>query len=536
MSEKGIKSIKVEKSIQVSKKRKNYIPKLYRSYKNQIIAGDDHAEELIIEFEKILEQNDARLFLHKMRFFDFRRFSHFELNFDEYLTVIIGDNGVGKTSIVDGMAKIISWIPSTIEKEGKAAQRISLLDIKNDSARYAEVGADFVLERNNYYSSALKRAVLGAEEKQDSNLEEIRELADLYRITNSHFQINLPVFAYYSTIRSKSKVDSNLGVVVNANPSSRLYAYKDCLGGEGDISSFSKWFIFFAGEGVKPPSAENSLVTIDGSIGDEIKRLVESGLVAEDSPLWALYKNSVPELKNLALGNNQAEEYINIVKKALKAALPEVQDVFVDLKRAGFAIKIENREVSFNQLSDGQKSIFLIVADLSRRMIMLNPNRENPLDGKGIVIIDEIEMHLHPRWQQHIILKLRSIFPKIQFIITTHSPQVLSTVDKNSIRQIVLNSEGDPVVQPVTWQTKGVGSVDILAHIMSTSSSPEIEETAMLEEFYQKLSENSEDDERAQYLRNHLQSHFGNDHPVVIKLLADIKFNEIKRRISKENK
>jgi predicted ATP-binding protein involved in virulence len=80
---------------------------------------------------------------------------------------------------------------------------------------------------------------------------------------------------------------------------------------------------------------------------------------------------------------------------------------------------------NFNQLSQGEKSLIL-VGDIARRLAMMNPKLDNPLLGKGIILIDEIDMHLHPQWQRSIIQRLQTTFPNCQFILTTHSPLVIS--------------------------------------------------------------------------------------------------------------
>ena len=81
-----------------------------------------------------------------------------------------------------------------------------------------------------------------------------------------------------------------------------------------------------------------------------------------------------------------------------------------------------------DQLSDGERSLLAIVADLVRRLSLANPELADPLQGAGVVLVDEIELHLHPTWQRSVIEKLRTTFPNIQFIATTHSPFVIQSL------------------------------------------------------------------------------------------------------------
>ena len=101
---------------------------------------------------------------------------------------------------------------------------------------------------------------------------------------------------------------------------------------------------------------------------------------------------------------------------------------------AQFIFEKENKKLYFDMLSNGEKAIFYFVADIARRLAIANPNNLNAdKEGKGIVLIDEIDLHLHPSWQRKIIPALTKTFPNIQFFITTHSPQVLSNVRHENI-------------------------------------------------------------------------------------------------------
>lgn len=88
-----------------------------------------------------------------------------------------------------------------------------------------------------------------------------------------------------------------------------------------------------------------------------------------------------------------------------------------------------------------------MVADIAARMAEANPGKENPLSTSGIILIDEVDLHLHPQWQRTILKSLHSIFPNVQFIVTTHSPSViLGALD---ITQIIKSEEGKLLTQEV---------------------------------------------------------------------------------------
>lgn len=96
----------------------------------------------------------------------------------------------------------------------------------------------------------------------------------------------------------------------------------------------------------------------------------------------------------------------------------------------------EARLLTAGQLSSGFRTMLAVAMDLARRMAALNPHMENPTESPGVVLIDEIDLHLHPRWQQLVIKGLVEAFPNVQFIMSTHSPQVLTTLREENILKL----------------------------------------------------------------------------------------------------
>lgn len=124
------------------------------------------------------------------------------------------------------------------------------------------------------------------------------------------------------------------------------------------------------------------------------------------------------------------------------------------------AIK-HNTELSIAQLSEGEKCILAMTGDLARKLAIANPSRENPLEGEGIVLIDEVDLHLHPSWQGRIMPLLFRTFPNVQFIVTTHSPKVLSEItDEAQIFEIYQKDDGIVVTK------RGIMSGWDINHIM----------------------------------------------------------------------
>ncbi len=179
---------------------------------------------------------------------------------------------------------------------------------------------------------------------------------------------------------------------------------------------------------------------------------------------------------------------LNFIRKASNIFLTEFnENTFNNLKvfrekttietevngKSETTLMIDKNGVPFKlqQLSDGEKLILMTVCDIARKLILLNPKLDNPLQGEGVILIDEIELHLHPQWQRNVIPALQKTFPNIQFIITTHSPQVLSNIDKSEIRILK-----DWQVYEPSCETLGSDTNYILESIMETDKSPAEEE------------------------------------------------------------
>jgi predicted ATP-binding protein involved in virulence len=123
--------------------------------------------------------------------------------------------------------------------------------------------------------------------------------------------------------------------------------------------------------------------------------------------------------------NKQAEQATQALQRAIEAIetiLPGVQ--FKEITSEGQVIVTDNEAtVAIDQLSDGYRSTLAWVIDLVRRLIEAFP-KDNPLEAEGVVLVDEIALHLHPQWQRQIVEHIRQTFPNLQFIVTSHSPFV----------------------------------------------------------------------------------------------------------------
>jgi predicted ATP-binding protein involved in virulence len=120
---------------------------------------------------------------------------------------------------------------------------------------------------------------------------------------------------------------------------------------------------------------------------------------------------------------------LEAVRKAITTVFPEISNPHIMVNPLKFAVKYHGELLDIAQLSDGYKTLLSLVIDLASRMAMANPQLEDPLAAEAIVMIDEIDLHLHPEWQSRVIGDLLRTFPGTQFIVTTHSPYILESIN-----------------------------------------------------------------------------------------------------------
>jgi len=186
------------------------------------------------------------------------------------------------------------------------------------------------------------------------------------------------------------------------------------------------------------------------------------------------------------------------------------------IRKNGFSLNV-------SQLSDGEKIYMALVGDLCRRLTLANPTLDDPLQGEGIVLIDELDLHLHPQWQTEIATKLCETFPNIQFIVTTHSPLVITNVQSSQLR-ILSSTDGNVNVLRSAGSYALPVSV-ILKDVMGiTNELPYTIEKVLLPDLYKSIHDG--DIDKAKQMCSELES-LSPDFPDLVKIR---KFIEIKSR------
>ncbi len=317
------------------------------------------------------------------------------LNPQKNVVVLLGNNGLGKTTILDAMAT--SMAPYSAQFPGISDFLLSDLDVHIDEAghRAGYMAVEALLsdeQRGEMHSNRYRRGITSAPK---SNFEELKVAAlahknDIIEGKN----VELPVFVYYGTGRGHFRVPERRRGFKHVFE--RWDCYVNSISPETDFKRFFGWYDLMEDEERR-----------------ERERLRDFN-----------YKSPV----------------LQAVRKALSVMVDEYENPRIETRPLRFIMdKVSeeggHKELRIEQLSEGYKIVIAMVADLAARMAEANPSLENPLATSGIVLIDEVDLHLHPQWQREILMKLTTVFPNVQFIVSTHSPIIV--VGAASIAQVV---------------------------------------------------------------------------------------------------
>jgi len=185
----------------------------------------------------------------------------------------------------------------------------------------------------------------------------------------------------------------------------------------------------------------------------------------EDLQRWVISK-TLENLQHFAETGSQQDapnDELSIVNTTISKALPGAKGIRYDITLRSLMVDIgSSAPIAFNNLSDGQRSMIALLADIARRMCLLNPHLSTNVlvETAGIIVIDELDIHLHPAWQRMIVQTLKAAFPKVQFIAASHSPQIIGTL---KAEEVIILEHGEASHPRVTY---GLDSSSILSEVM----------------------------------------------------------------------
>ena len=220
---------------------------------------------------------------------------------------------------------------------------------------------------------------------------------------------------------------------------------------------------------------------------------------------------------------------LRAIREAIKRVIEEVERIYFDGSPPRLMIDLqasdaESRPLELAQLSDGYRNLLGLVLDFARRLAQANPNWPDPLKAPGILLIDEVELHLHPRWQQTILPSLQSVFPNTQLVVSTHSPAVLTTVRREHVHLLGSDHKFENIPNDVG--TYGAENSRVLAEVFGTYSRPQnVETVKKLRTYLGLVEDQNHDSEEARRLRQDLEEDLGKSDPDLH--LADLRIRQI---------
>ena len=390
---------------------------------------------------------------------NYRAIENLVLPLDPSLTVLHGANGHGKTSVLSAIAV------GLVEDLGYILDE-SAIDLCEEDWREGAEYPRIVVESMDGVT-AERRGDEAADEQMEKEREDFRDFSRKNRAKYINTNKNdMLIVAFYGTDRLLSDMpDWLISQRGSQYRASRSDALEGALSARTDFEGLLTWFYF----------KEN----------EELRERRER-------------RDFDYQLKD-----------VSIIRQAITSMLPEVSNPRIELNPLRFVVswqpeKGRAEKLSLNQLSGGYRIVLALAADLARRMAQGNPHLDDPLQSEAIVLIDEIELHLHPAWQQRILSDLMRTFPKAQFIVTTHSPQVLTTVEPQRI--VELYRDGDNILAGApAGATYGAEAGDVLSVVMGVNERPDNKFTTELEKYRHLIREGLWESEEALTLRESLE-------------------------------
>ncbi|WP_322907276.1 AAA family ATPase [Paenibacillus sp. SGZ-1009] len=360
--------------------------------------------------------------IHSISITDFRAIHQTKFNLHGDSALLIGLNGAGKSSVLECLSILFSYMSASLTNRRINASRKHMSD-KDIRKKASSFTANLIIEfENNYYSWMIGQTI-NKKEKSKSlfHNKELKHLTDfiLTQVHQHDNAYNIPLAVYYPTHRAVLDIPLRIRNKHEFDPFS---AWEGALKSGVDFRVFFEWF-------------RNR----------------------ED------LENEVRLSEDIHYRDIQLEA----VRNAIYSFLHGFSHLRVKRNPLKMVISKKNQEFEVDMLSDGEKCMLAMAGDLARRLAIANPQRVNPLTGEGIVLIDEVELHLHPQWQREIIAAFKTTFPNIQFIFTTHSPQVLG--EANGLKTYLLEASEEGTKSKDLHYVYGKDSNRILEEDMGAS-------------------------------------------------------------------
>lgn len=404
----------------------------------------------------------SRFQFREIRLENYRCFEDLTLSLEQDTTVLFAENGGGKTALLNalamGLAAFRIRAARSVRLDGRRDPKMRTLDEKGRREATGPCSIEWTaaigeMEAVTWYA-ALRSDAGGVVNDRRPVLDAVERLRKP--------GVRWPLFAWYGVDRLGRQRGAGRKVERTGD---RWEAYNSSLNPNLDEAPLLQWLQ-------------------DEMLGDVVRK-------QQDEP----------------------ERFFHAaVMEATARATPGVRNAWYDPVEQGPKVRFEDGHVaSWSELSDGYHAFIALVADIARRAVMLNgfDGGEAPARVEGVVLIDELDLHLHPRWQRVALPRLREAFPKLQFVVSTHSPQVLSSADNRQVRRLV-----DGQLQAWDVFVAGRDTNAILRDLMNTDDRDD-SGAAALRRLHEAIDQG--DQKLAERLHKELAERWGSNDPALIR-------------------
>ena len=415
------------------------------------------------------------MFLKSMTLHNFRCFSDLKVNFNNRLTVLVGNNGAGKSTVLEAAAIAAGTLTSAMDG-------LTNYGIKKSDAHYKcfDLGSNVDVQPQFPFEITAVGTIDGQEISWVRNLnsakgrgglasaKEMTRIAENYqsRMRSGDKELKLPIISYYGTGRLWNQHREKKNDIFEKN--SRSNGYIDSLDGAANDKLMMKWFQ---------------------------KMTMQQFQRGELIPEFTAVRMAMEQVFASIAGVSDVQVQFNLDTS-------DIDILYFDKNK-------EHIRIPVSLLSDGYKCTISLIADIAYRMAILNPQLLDKVltETEGIVLIDEIDLHLHPSWQKRILKDLMEVFPKVQFIVSTHAPEVINSAKQESI--VVLSHN---TVMPAMNETYGKDANTILREVMEVSERPD-DIKQLFDQLYSLLDEEAW--QQAEHVIEKLEEEIGSNDPEV---------------------
>ena len=368
-----------------------------------------------------------KVYLEKVNIKNYKAIEEIDIGLKSGINLLIGDNGAGKTSVLEGVAVALSGL--FVNVAGVSTKNFVKEDVRmiidplgdaSTSVTYCEpisAGCSIkTCDGKDVKWNRIKEELSSTHTKIDDKA----VCTWMKKLTNQTDSI-LPVVSFQSAARAWKVRRGNFGTELQKKLDDRRCGYIGCLDSSMDVKSIQQWCM------------KQEVIAVN------------KGKVRE----YETFKN-----------------IISIFMKEINE-LDESPEVYYSPQFGELVYKDSKEDMAISKLSAGYQSLLWMIMDLAYRVCLLNPELSDRSQIKGIVLIDEIDMHLHPKWQWNIIKALSTTFENVQFVIATHSPIVISSAKEANL--ILLDEEQGVTYLPECY---GYAVEDVLCYRQESVSRP----------------------------------------------------------------